>query len=169
MRKAKLHPHFFGNNSLLETAQYLTFYSLQLPFEYNNKVYLNLKITAQKAEKIIILFEKRISERIPVEYLTHEAYYLGNTFFVNENVLIPRSIMNTRFKDFLAGISWENHHVLDLCTGSGCIGISLALLHPFIKVDLVDISPKALEVASINIQKYSLQDRVRCIQSDLFE
>lgn len=168
MRKAKLHPHFFGNNSLVETAQYLAFYALQLPHEYNNADYLNLKITTQEAEKMIILFERRIAERIPVEYLTHEAYYLGNTFFVNGNVLVPRSIMNTRFKDFLADISWENNHVLDLCAGSGCIGISLALLNPNIKVDLVDISPKALEVASINIQKYSLQDRVQCIQSDLF-
>lgn len=165
MRQAKLHPHFFGNNTLLENAEYLAFFALKLPYQKNN---LNLHITANNAEKIIALFEKRISEKIPVEYITHEAFYLNYQFYVNEHVLVPRSVMNTRFHDFLNNIDWENNSVLDLCAGSGCVGISLALLNPDIKVDLVDISPDALKVAAINIEKYGLQNRVRCIQSNLF-
>lgn len=168
MRKEKLHPHFFGNKSLREAASYLAFYALQLPYEYKNRTYLKIRLTDTDAQKILFLFERRISERIPVEYITQEAYYLGNKFFIDNNVLVPRSLMSTQFNDFLDGIHWENYRVLDLCTGSGCIGISLALIHPKIKVDLVDISPSALSVANQNIKNFALEDRVTCLQSDLF-
>lgn len=82
--------------------------------------------------------------------------------------MVPRSIMNTRFNDFLNAIHWENYKILDLCTGSGCIGITLALLNPKINVDLADISPEALKVAQINIDRYNLNNRVKCIHSDCF-
>ncbi len=167
MRKARLHHHFF-RNSLFKIAEYLTFFSLQLPHEYNNENYLTRLVSEQEALAIIKLFEQRIAERLPVEYLTNESWYLGNRFYVNENVLVPRSVMSERFVDFLNQVTWENFRVLDLCTGSGCIGITLALLNPNIKVDLLDISEKSLEVAKINIKNHSLTDRVQCIQSDLF-
>ncbi len=169
MRQAKLHPHFLADHSLKSTALYLTFFALNLPYEYTNQHYLNQKITAQDADNILQLFEKRISKRIPAEYITHESYYLDRPFYVNEHVLVPRSLMNTRFVDFLQSTHWENYRVLDLCTGSGCIGISLALLNPKITVDLADISSEALGVALVNIKKYDLHDRVKCIQSDLFQ
>lgn len=162
MRRARIHPHFFGDNSLLHTAESLACYSLNAPKPLLSPLALH------EAESIINVFEKRISERIPVEYLTNEAWYSGNAFYVNENVLIPRSIMNTRFEEFLNDVNWKAYRVLDLCTGSGCIGITLALLNPRITVDLVDISLPALDVAKINIKKYALEKRVRCIQSDLF-
>lgn len=165
---SRIHPHFFGSNMLRETAEFLTLYALQLPREYQNPAYLKIKLSCMDAEKIISLFERRIAERIPIEYITQEAEYLGHTFYVNEHVLIPRSLMNTRFHDFLNEMDWQQYRVLDLCTGSGCIGISLALMHPGITVDLADISKDALSVAEINIKKYQLQDRVRCIQSDVF-
>ena len=72
------------------------------------------------------------------------------------------------FENLLGQQQWNNFQVLDMCTGSGCIGISLALLIPRLKVDLVDISSEALSVAQKNIDMYNLNDRVRCIQSDLF-
>lgn len=169
MRKAKIHHHFFADYSLLTTSRYLVFYALALPHEYENKNYLNKTITIEEAKKIIHLFEKRMTERIPVEYITHEAFYCGNTFYVDERVLIPRSIMSTRFKDFLQLVPWQNHRVLDLCTGSGCIGITLALLNPHIQVDLSDVSAEALAVAEKNIKMYALENRVKCIQSNLFE
>ncbi len=106
---------------------------------------------------------------MPVEYITNESYYLGRPFYVNKDVLVPRSLMNTRFSDFLRSAIWKNYRVLDLCTGSGCIGISLALLNDQIRVDLADISNDALAVALVNIKKYGLTSRVKCIQSDLFQ
>ena len=169
MRKARIHPHFFGQNSLLATAYYLTFFYLKLPHEYTNPQYINATVTAAEAAGIIALFEKRISERMPVEYITNESWYCGNKFYVTPDVLVPRSIMNYRFTDFLNAMQWENYRVLDLCTGSGCIGITLALQNPRIKVDLVDISAQALAVAAINIKNHDLQDRVTCIQSNVFE
>lgn len=164
MRKYKLHHHFFGDHSLLSTSKCLVHHVLK------NSNHLNLPLLTEPiAKDIIILFEKRIAQRIPVEYITHEALYSGFTYYVNEHVLVPRSIMNTRFEDFLKNISWENNRVLDLCTGSGCIGLTLALLNSKITVDLADISLQALEVAQINIDRYALNNRVRCIESNLFD
>lgn len=163
MRKHKLHPHFFRDRSLKTTAQYLTYSALNIHSHHHDD-----KVSPAQAQAVFALFEKRIKERLPVEYITHEAEYLGHSFYVNENVLIPRSIMNTRFEDFLKLVPWQDYTVLDLCTGSGCIGITLALMNKALRVDLADLSPQALEVAKINIERYQLQDRVHCIQSDVF-
>ncbi len=169
MRRYRLHPHFFGNNTLLDTARHLTFYALGLYCQRSDRQILERPLSEADLLKVFAVFEKRIAERIPVEYITEEAEYLGQSFYVNRHVLVPRSLMNTRFQDFLSEMRWENKRVLDLCTGSGCIGISLALLNPDIQVDLADISNEALQVAAVNIQKYGLENRVRCIQGDLFQ
>ncbi len=163
MQKEKVFHHFFAEGSLLSTAEHLTYYSLKKPLKKWDD-----KITEDEAVEIIKLFEMRIADRLPVAYITHETIFCGHKFYVNDQVLVPRSVMSTRFQDFLNQTKWENNSVLDLCTGSGCIGITLALLKPTLQVDLADISLKALEVAQINIDKYSLNERVKCIQSDLF-
>ncbi len=168
MRQEKLYHHFFANHSLRTLATHLALFSLKLPYDYTNKSFLNRKLSEQEARAIIHLFERRIAERKPLAYLTQETPYLKWTFYVNEAVLVPRSLMNTRFEEFLAAVPWENYRVLDMGSGSGCIGLSLALLDPKIKVDLVDISAAALEVAKRNVDRYALASRVRCIQSDLF-
>jgi len=165
MKKYKLHAHFFADNSLLSTAKYLVDYGLANINEYQNEGVL----TQAVIYKIFTLFEQRIAQRIPVEYITKEAEYLGFKYYVNEHVLVPRSIMNTRFIDFLNNMTWYNHRVLDLCTGSGCIGLTLALLESSIKVDLADISLEALEVAQSNIHRYNLSHRVHCVNTNLFD
>ncbi|MFM8453721.1 MAG: 50S ribosomal protein L3 N(5)-glutamine methyltransferase [Gammaproteobacteria bacterium] len=158
MKKYNCHPHFFRDHSLLTQASYLVDFFNQTKTVEQQKIIETLKA-----------FEKRIENRIPVEYITEEAWYLGRSFYVDSRVLIPRSLMSSRFGDFLKAIHWENYKILDLCSGSGCIGISLALMNPKITVDLSDISPEALEVSKINIKKYNLENRVNCIQSDLFD
>lgn len=165
MRKAKLHPHFFNDNTLHANAKYLACFALQLPPAQFNAL---LPLDSAMARAIFEIFEQRISQRIPVEYITKEAEYMGYKFYVNEHVLVPRSLMSTRFTDFLQMTTWHNYRVLDLCSGSGCIGITLALLNPQIKVDLVDCSLDALEVAATNVNLHGLKGRVTCIQSDLF-
>ncbi len=169
MRRENLHHHFFMDYSLYTTAVHLVLFALDFDSEKNQKNFMNIKITEKEGASIIHLFEKRIVERLPVEYITQESNYLGYKFYVNENVLVPRSVMNTRFDEFLQNVQWKNYRVLDLGTGSGCIGITLALMKSDIMVDLVDISEKALSVAAININRHQLQQRVKCIQSDLFE
>ncbi len=164
MKKEKLFHHYFKDQSLLSTAEYLAYYALKKPLKKWDD-----KLTQEEAINIIRLFELRIAKRLPVAYITQETLFCGYQFYVNEHVLVPRSIMASRFKDFLNNTHWENYRVLDLCTGSGCIGITLALLMPMLQVDLLDISADALAVAQININKHALNDRVKCIQSNLFE
>lgn len=171
MARARLHHHFYRDLSFNTIAQHLACFALGLATDAieQSPDILNRVLSSEEAKRIFTLFEQRIDKRIPVEYITNEAYYLGAKFYVNEHVLVPRSIMSHRFQDFIAETHWENYRVLDLCTGSGVIGISLALLNPNIHVDLIDISDKALEVARQNIKRHGLEDRVRTIQSDLFE
>lgn len=162
MSRQKLHHHFFGDYSWKATAQALLDYAL-------NPTHPDTLLTPEQARVIFALFERRIVQRVPVEYITQQASYCGHSFYVNEHVLIPRSIMSARFKEFLNETHWNTYRVLDLCTGSGCIGITLALLNPKIQVDLADISCKALEVAQRNIEQHGLQDRVGCIHTNGFD
>jgi ribosomal protein L3 glutamine methyltransferase len=147
-------------------ARYLTCFGLGLPF-YDD-YFSGCLITEDEVREVLSLFERRIKSRKTVQYITHEALYFGLSFYVDENVLTPRSLMADAFDIVLKETVWENDRALDLCTGSGCIGISLAMKRPDLHVDLVDVSPKALDVARINVARYGLGDRVRCIQSDLF-
>lgn len=172
MKREGLHPHFFANHSFFTNALYLALFSLSLPFDYENikenSQHYSRLIKGNEATAILKLYERAILERVPIPYLTHQMFYLGHLFYVNEHVLVPRSLMKTQFKEFLNNVSFQNYRILDLCAGSGCIGITLALLDERVKVDLVDISEKALEVATINVNHYSLGDRVKCLHSDLF-
>lgn len=158
--------HSLGNAEI--ESQYLAFFSLHLPYEYDNEVYRQTTVSVPEILCFLKLLEQRISKRLPVFYVTKEAWYLGWRFYVNEHTLVPRSAMNHKFKEFLKQIQWSNYRVLDLCTGCGCIGISLALLDDRITVDLVDISQEALKVARVNIESHNVNDRVTAIQSDLF-
>lgn len=169
MRQESLYHHFFADHSLYAVAKHLAFFSLGLSQEETHNPDLNRILCEKEAQQIIELYERRISERLPVAYLTQEANYLGRRFYVNDQVLVPRSLMNTRFDEFLARITWKNDRVLDLCTGSGCIGITLALMKPELRVDLADISEEALKVAAINIERFDLKQRVTCIKSNLFD
>jgi ribosomal protein L3 glutamine methyltransferase len=155
-------------NAILD-SQYLAFFSLKLPYEYEKEIHRKTKVSVAEIINFIKLLEKRVSQRLPLPYITNEAWYLGWRFYVNENTLVPRSIMNHKFQEFLQDMRWSNYRVLDLCAGSGCIGISLALLDARITVDLVDLSSDALKVAEANIETYFvIKNRVSTIQSDLF-
>lgn len=170
LRRARVHHHHFefSSDPLRATAQHLAFHALGLPLDGMCSQYQDFKVSLKQAKSACRLFEKRIATRMPTAYITGKARYLGRTFYVNRHVLVPRSAMTFRLRSYLADAKWRNRRVLDLCTGSGCIGISMALMNPKIQVDLIDVSPEALRVAKTNIKLFSLQGRVRCIQSDLF-
>jgi ribosomal protein L3 glutamine methyltransferase len=148
-------------------AKYLTYFGLGLPCYEDH--YLDGRVTEPELLEVLRLFEERISRRVPVQYVSGEAFYQGYYFYVDENVLVPRTMIGPHYDKILAQVDWANEHVLDLCTGSGCVGITVALKRPTAQVDLVDLSDKALAVAERNIKKFGLQKRVRTIKSDLFK
>ena len=162
---------FFGHgtDNALDEAAVLVLHSLYLPPDLSS-VWFGARLTQEEREKVLTLLQRRIDERIPAAYLTGESWFAGMRFQVNPNVLIPRSpIAELVEKGFEPWIDPTNiHHLLDLCCGSGCIGIAAAVYLPECEVDLTDISEPALKLAQVNVQEHGLDQRVNVIRSDLF-
>lgn len=162
---------FFGHgtDNALDEATQLVLHALHLPPDLP-AMYRDCRLTDGERAAILDLFERRIVERKPAAYLTHKVWFAGLEFFVDENVLVPRSpmaeLVESGFDPWLDPESIGR--VLDLCTGSGCIGIAAAVYLPDAEVDLADISPAALAVASRNVASHGLEERVQVMESDLF-
>lgn len=160
-----------GNADAFNDALQLILYSLHLPTAEFPELFADARLTHAEKEQIVKLVERRIQDRVPVPYLTHEAWFAGLPFFVDERVLIPRSpfaeLIHDQFMPWLSDPDSVSS-ILDLCTGSGCIAIACAETFPDAQVDAIDISQDAIDVANINIQKHHLNDRVHAIQSDLW-
>lgn len=159
-----------GMSSALDEAAYLVLHTLHLPVD-TPELYFASQLTQQEKTKVVDILERRIIERKPAAYLTQEAWFAGLPFYVDERVLVPRSpIAELVEKQFYP---WIDEHqveqVLDLCTGSGCIGIACAYAFPQAEIDLSDISADALAVAALNIERHKAQAHVKAIQSDLFK
>lgn len=158
-----------GTDNAWDEALVLVLSVLHLPMDCSENI-LDARLLPQEKRKILAIFAKRISERIPVPYLTNTAWFCGLSFYVDTRVLIPRSpiaeVIKKRFKPWYQG-SYP-HHILDLCTGSGCIGIACAYAFDEAEVVLADISDDALDVAEKNIAKHELQTSVFTQKSDLF-
>lgn len=165
-------PLFFGHgtDNVWDEAVQLVMRSLHLPLE-NNKLFLDARLTRDERKLILERARRRVDERIPLAYLLGEGWFMGMPFHVDERVLVPRSPIGEMLQSGLQ--PWlgdkEVYRVLDLCTGSGCIGIGAATVFEEAEVDLSDISADALAVANSNIEFHELGDRVRAIQSDVFD
>ncbi|MGI1677320.1 MAG: 50S ribosomal protein L3 N(5)-glutamine methyltransferase [Cellvibrionaceae bacterium] len=157
-----------GTDNPWDEAVYLALHVLKLPMSVDQSA-LSLMLDDLQVEEMISLFERRIDERIPAPYLTGKAYFAGLEFSVNTDVLVPRSplgeLIQQQFSPWLLG---SPKTILDLCTGSGCIGIAAAKAFPESNVDLSDISRAALVVAEHNILAHDLLDRVHCVEGDMF-
>lgn len=163
---------FFGHgtDNALDESLALVLHCLSLDHSLPES-YFDSRLTSDEIEKICMLIDERIKTRKPLAYLTGKAWFAGIEFKVNEQVLVPRSpiaeLIEHGYYPWLQPDSI--HHVLDLCTGSGCIGIATALYLPDSEVTLVDISEQALDIAGQNIDRYALADRVRTLQSDIYD
>jgi ribosomal protein L3 glutamine methyltransferase len=162
---------FFGHgtDNALDEAAALVLHSLHLPPDLP-AVWFNARLTQDERSRLFSQLQRRIDERMPVPYLTGEAWFAGLRFLVNRDVLIPRSpiaeLVEKGFEPWIESAKIE--YLLDLCCGSGCIGIAAAAYLPDCEVDLTDISESALQVASDNVKEHGLVNRVHVIRSDLF-
>ncbi|MFY0699629.1 MAG: 50S ribosomal protein L3 N(5)-glutamine methyltransferase [Bermanella sp.] len=158
-----------GTDNPWDEALLLVTASLQMPFEISPQQ-AQCRLIHDERTHLAQLIQRRIEERIPVAYIINEAWFCGLPFYVDERVLVPRSplaeIIQNRVSPWLDGK--EPNRVLDLCCGSGCIGISSLQAFPEAQLDLADLSRDALDVAEINIERHQLFDQVAAIESDLF-
>jgi ribosomal protein L3 glutamine methyltransferase len=161
---------FFGHgtDNAWDEARQLVLGALHLPWEMSDG-YLDCRLEDDEHAHLQALLKRRIEERVPTAYLLGEAWFCGLPFVVDERVLVPRSpiaeLIEAHFAPWLPA---EPARVLDLCTGSGCIGIACAYAFPEAEVVLADLSFEALEVANQNIERHGLEERVYCVQGDGF-
>jgi ribosomal protein L3 glutamine methyltransferase len=160
-----------GTDNPWDEAVSLVLQLLHLPqdmLKQSSEQLFHARLTRSEKKNIVDIVMRRVQERIPVAYLTNQAWFCGLPFYVDERVLVPRSpyaeLINNKFSTWLKD---EPAIVLDLCTGSGCIAIALAYAFEEAQVDAVDISDDALAVAELNINEHDLAHRVFPIKSDL--
>ncbi|MFC3115422.1 50S ribosomal protein L3 N(5)-glutamine methyltransferase [Cellvibrio fontiphilus] len=158
-----------GTDNPWDEAEQLLLHAINLTPPLSDE-WLDARLTKSERLRVVNNFARRIQERIPAAYITGQAWFAGLPFVVDERVLVPRSPIGELIqKHFEPWLSAEPQHILDLCTGSGCIGIACAYTFPGAFVQLSDISYDALAVAEENIQQHGVGERVFAIQSDLFE
>ncbi len=176
LSKPEVESHLvFGHGCLnaFDEAHALVLGLLHLPFNLDS-TYFGATLTDDEIALIKKGLAQRIKDKKPVPYIIRRALFMGLEFYVDERVLVPRSpIMHLIENDFAPYIP-DNHSgsfetILDLCCGSGCIGIASAYALPEAEVIISDIDDGAIEVANINIAKHDIADQVTAIQSDLFD
>ncbi len=159
-----------GTDNPVDDAAALVFHALNLSHDLGAAAYRK-RVSAAARQSAEELITRRIKERIPAVYLTNETWFAGLPFYVDSRVLIPRSalaeLIERRFTPWID--PGKVGRILDVGTGSGCIAIACAKAFPRAKVDAVDISKDALEVAAINVRKHRLGRRVRLTESDHFK
>jgi len=159
-----------GMPNALDEAAYLCLATLHLPPDLGDE-YFDCRLTHAEKRSVLENYRERLNKRIPAAYITHEAWFAGLNFFVDERVLIPRSpmaeLIQQQFSPWIEVDRVES--VLDLCTGSGCIAIACAYAFEQARITASDVSTDALDVAAINRTNHGLEERLQLIESDLFE
>ena len=161
--RARLH-YGHGTHNAREEAAWLVSSVLGSPLGPEKN------LTRKQARRIETLVRRRIRDRLPLAYLLREAWLGEHSFYVDRRTLVPRSYISELLRDLLS--PWlirEPRRALDLCTGSACLAVLLALTFERATVDATDISSAALKVSKINIRKYQLGKQVKAIRSDLFQ
>ena len=167
--QASLH---FGHGcaNAYDEAAYLILKTLHLPLD-QLEPFLDARLLDDECKQVLTMIDRRVTQRTPAAYLTHEAWLGDYSFYVDERVIIPRSFIAELLQTQLSPWITDPDAIfsaLDLCTGSGCLAILMAHGFQNAHIDAIDISTQALEVAHKNVQDYGLEDRIQLIESNLF-
>ncbi|GGH61778.1 50S ribosomal protein L3 glutamine methyltransferase [Comamonas phosphati] len=166
-----------GTATAEDEAAWLTLWKLGLPLDSEltpgaPESIADQAVTKEQQALVATLFEDRIRTRKPAAYLTREAWLQGVPFYIDERSIVPRSFIAELLVNPQPGgsiddwLSDKTRAVLDLCTGNGSLACLAAMAYPEVQVTGADISPDALAVARINVDKHELQQRVRLVLSD---
>ncbi|MEP2617202.1 MAG: 50S ribosomal protein L3 N(5)-glutamine methyltransferase [Marinomonas sp.] len=157
-----------GTDNAWDEAVQLVMGTLKLPINFDRDM-LDCALTIDEKKRILKCVHTRITKREPLPYILGEAWFMGLPFKVTKDTLIPRSpIMALLESEFSPWLKQYPFNILDMCTGSGCLGIAAALTFEDAQVDITDISEQALIVANDNIVRHQVEDRVSVIHSDMF-
>lgn len=159
-----------GTDNAFDEAVWLVLWRLGLPLDALDAVAARPLDAAQSAAAEALI-DERIATRKPAAYLTHEAWLQGVPFYVDERTIVPRSLIAELIADATldAWLPPDLRRVLDLCTGNGSLAVLAALAWPDVQVDAADVSPDALDVARINVDRHGLAARIALVRSDAFE
>jgi ribosomal protein L3 glutamine methyltransferase len=156
-----------GTNNAHDEAAWLILWKLGLPLD-SDSAELTHELSIEEIESVRALVQARIETRKPAAYLTQEAWLQGVPFYIDERSIVPRSFIAELLAD--GGMDfWLSEHtqrVLDLCTGNGSLAVLAALTYPEVSVVGADISLDALAVASINVARHQMQERITLRESD---
>jgi ribosomal protein L3 glutamine methyltransferase len=157
-----------GTQSAFDEAVWLVLWRLDLPLDTDLDEVADQAITSEQQAACTALIEERIATRKPAAYLTREAWLQGVSFYIDERAIVPRSLIAEVLADGTidAWLSDQTTQVLDLCTGNGSLAVLAALAWPEVHVTGADISDDALAVATINVERHALQERVNLVHSD---
>jgi ribosomal protein L3 glutamine methyltransferase len=156
-----------GTANAFDEAAWLVLWHLGLPLDDLDGV-AAMPVTRQQQDSVLELIGERVQTRKPAAYLTREAWLQGVPFYVDERTIVPRSFIAELLADgsIDTWLGEETRRVLDLCTGNGSLAVLAAMFYPEVSVDAADISPDALAVARINVDRHGLSERIRLIASD---
>jgi ribosomal protein L3 glutamine methyltransferase len=165
-----------GATTAVDEAAFLILEALHLPVDDFNP-WADARLLPEELQRVLALIEARVETRKPAAYLLKRTYIKGVPFYVDERAIVPRSylgelMMAGAIAGPESGLIEEPEgvrSVLDLCTGSGCLAILAARVFPNARIDAVDLSAEALEVARINVDLAGLQDRIQLHCGGLFE
>lgn len=157
-----------GTSNAMDEAAWLVLWQLGLALDSDLDELAQSPITPEQQADVLALVQRRIDTREPAAYLTHEAWLQGVSFYVDHRAIVPRSFIAELIADGTIDpwLGEHTHQVLDLCTGNGSLGVLAALAWPDVSVTGADLSPEALEVARINVERHGLQARMRLLVSD---
>lgn len=159
-----------GTDNSEDETMWLVSEGLHLPYPIPVE-YWSARLTEEEKERLFHLLHRRIQDKVPLPYLIHKAWFAGLEFYVDERVLIPRSpigeLIASQFTPWIEPS--RVRHILDVCTGSGCIAIACANAFPEAAVDALDISTDALLVARKNVQDLHCEENVTLWESNLFQ